>query len=371
MNGFSGTVSFGSSSSSPWFSLDINAVAFSIGQFEVRWYGILIGLGLLLALLYAFRNAKRFGIDGDRMTDVVFLSVIIGIIGARAYYVIFNFSEYAGRPFWDMLKIYEGGLGIYGGIIAGMLSGYFLCKWRKVHPLAMLDLASLGFLIGQGIGRWGNFVNQEAFGSNTNLPWGMYSQATYNYLSSVKSTLAAQGVTVDPSMPVHPCFLYESIWCLLGFLLLHIFSKKWKKYDGQIFLLYMLWYGVGRFWIEELRTDSLMMGPYRISRFLAGIFVLASIVLLIVFRKRCSVFGEEGLRLQNEALAAEKARKAEEKAAKLSVAGKLVDDDAFTETDALADAESSEEEGEDKPAEPSVPEEPAAEEADPAEKKSE
>ena len=337
MNGFSGTVSFGSSSSSPWFSLDINAVAFSIGSFEIRWYGILIGLGLLLALLYAFKNAQRFGIDGDRMTDVVFLSVIIGIIGARAYYVIFNYSEYAGRPFLDMLKIYEGGLGIYGGIIAGMLAGYFLCKWRKVHPLAMLDLASIGFLIGQGIGRWGNFMNQEAFGCNTTMPWGMYSSSTYNYLSSVQSTLASQGITVDPTMPVHPCFLYESIWCLLGFLLLHIFSKKWKQYDGQIFLLYMLWYGVGRFWIEELRTDSLMMGPYRISRFLAGFFVLASIVLLIVFRNRRNIFGEEGLRLQNEAIAEEKAKKAALKSG--ASAGKLVDEEAFTETDALDDSQ--------------------------------
>jgi len=348
MNGFSGTVSFGSSSSSPWFSLDINAVAFSIGQFEIRWYGILIGLGLLLALLYAFRNAERFGIDGDRMTDVVFLSVIIGIIGARAYYVIFNYSEYAGRSFLDLFKIYEGGLGIYGGIIAGMLAGYFLCKWRKVHPLAMLDLASIGFLIGQGIGRWGNFMNQEAFGSNTTLPWGMYSQSTHDYLASVQSTLAAQGVTVDPSLPVHPCFLYESIWCLLGFLLLHIFSKKWKQYDGQIFLLYMLWYGAGRFWIEELRTDSLMMGPYRVSRFLAGAFVLASIVLLIVFRKRRSIFGAEGLRLQNEAIEAEKAKKAEEKSAKTAASSKIADDDAFTDTDALTEDESADTQAEEK-----------------------
>ena len=337
MNGFSGTVYFGGSpevsGSTPWFSVDISSVAFSIGSFEVRWYGILIGLGLLLAMLYAFKYAKKFGIDGDRMIDVVFLSVIAGVIGARLYYVLFNLEEYRSRPFVDIFKIYEGGLGIYGGIIGGMLVGYFLCKWRKVHPLAMLDLASLGFLIGQGIGRWGNFINQEAFGCNTDLPWGMYSSATNTYLTSQKAALAAQGVEVNPLAPVHPCFLYESLWCLAGFVLLHIFAQKWKKYDGQIFLLYMLWYGAGRFWIEELRTDSLMMGPYRISRFVAGICVIGSIILLIALRKRRSVFGEEGLRLQMEAIAAQKA---ENEAKKTRV---LVDAEAFEDTDALADAE--------------------------------
>ena len=308
MNGFSGPVTFGGSN--PWLTLDINAVAFTVGSLEVRWYGVFIGVGLLLALLYAMHYAKSFGVDGDRMMDVAFLSIVIGVIGARLYYVVFNYNEFKGQPFVETLKIYKGGLAIYGGIIFGLLSGYFLCKWRKIQPLAMLDLASIGFLIGQMLGRWGNFTNQEAFGCNTTLPWGMYSSATNNYLSSVQSQLAAMGITVDPTQPVHPCFLYESLWCLIGFLFLHFFLRKRRQYDGQIFLVYLLWYGLGRFWIEELRTDSLMMGPYRVSRFVSGICVIGAAVLLIVFRKRRSVFGEAGLTAQLAAEAAAKAAKA-------------------------------------------------------------
>lgn len=308
---FSGPVYFGGNpdTGSPWFSVDINSVAFSLFGREIKWYGIIIGLGLVLAMLYAFRRCKKFGIDADKMLDVILLGVIAGIIGARAYYVIFAWDEYAGRSFWDIINISQGGMAIYGGVIGGLGVGYLACKWRKVCPLPMLDLASMGFLIGQGVGRWGNFMNQEAFGGNTTLPWGMYSAGTNRYLTS----LSAQGVNVDPTMPVHPCFLYESIWCLLGFLLLHIFSKKFKKYDGQIFLLYILWYGLGRCVIEGLRTDSLMFGPYRISQLLAGLCVVVAAILLFVFRKRTVIFGEEGLEAQ---LAAEAAAKEAKLAAK-------------------------------------------------------
>ena len=309
MSGFSGTVTFGGSD--PWLSVDVNAVAFTIGSLEIRWYGIFIAAGLLLALLYAMHYARSFGVDDNRMTDVCFLSIIIGVIGARAYYVVFNYQkEFAGQPFTEVFRIDKGGLAIYGGVIFGLLSGYFLCKWRKIRALPMLDLASIGFLIGQAFGRWGNFTNQEAFGCNTSLPWGMYSSATNAYLTSVSSDLASMGVAVDPTQPVHPCFLYESIWCLIGFLFIHFFLRKRRRYDGQIFLFYLFWYGLGRFWIEELRTDSLMMGPYRISRFVAGICVITAAILLIVFRKRRSVFGEAGLAAQLAAEAAAKAAKA-------------------------------------------------------------
>lgn len=309
---FSGPVSFGGNpgtGGSPWLTVDLNSVAFTLFGHEIKWYGILIGVGLILAVLYAFRRCRSFGVDGDKMLDVTIVGVIAGIIGARAYYVLFAWDQYKGRSFWDIINFGEGGLAIYGGVIFGLLFGYLACRWRKVRPLPMLDLACLGFLIGQGIGRWGNFMNQEAFGVNTNLPWGMYSEGTNRYLTS----LVNQGVAVDPLAPVHPCFLYESIWCLLGFVLLHIFSKRWKKYDGQIFLLYLLWYGLGRFFIEGLRTDSLMWGPYRISQLLAAVCVLIPAVLLILFRKRREIFGEEGLKAQ---LAAEAAQRAEKDAAK-------------------------------------------------------
>ena len=336
--GFSGPVYFGGNpdaGGSPWLTVDVDSVAFSLFGRDIMWYGILIGVGLILAVLYAFRRCRKFGIDSDKMLDVVIVGVIAGIIGARAYYVLFAWDQYKGRSFWDIINISEGGLAIYGGVIFGLLFGYLACRWRKVRPLPMLDLACLGFLIGQGVGRWGNFMNQEAFGSNTSLPWGMYSEGTNRYLTS----LVNQGYEADPLAPVHPCFLYESIWCLLGFLLLHIFSKKWKKYDGQIFLLYLLWYGFGRFFIEGLRTDSLMWGPYRISQLLAAACVIGSAILLIVFRKRREIFGEEGLKLQlaEEALLAEekKAIKAEKAAAKKAKKqGKAVDKD---EKDVVSD----------------------------------
>ena len=312
---FSGPVYFGGNPAyeDPLFSVNVNAVLFRIGSLEIRWYGLLIACGMLLAVLYAMGRAKKFGVDPDKIIDVAFGAVIIGIIGARAYYVIFNYKEYVGRPLWAIFNISEGGLGIYGGIIFGLLSGYFFCKWRKVRVLPMFDLASLGFLIGQGIGRWGNFTNQEAFGSNTTLPWGMYSANTEYYLSHMQASLAEQGITVDPTQPVHPCFLYEFLWCLAGFLLLHFFSKR-RKYDGQIFLMYLCWYGVGRFWIEGLRTDSLMIGPLRTSQVVAAVLVLVSAVLLIYLQKigYRNIFGEEGLAKQMAIEAAEKAQRKEE-----------------------------------------------------------
>lgn len=315
MGPFSGPVYFGGNpeTGNPLFSVDINAVLVKIGALEIRWYGLLIGIGMLLAVAYAMKRAPKFGVDSDKVIDVVFGSIIIGVIGARAYYVVFNYQkEYAGRPFWDIFKINEGGLAIYGGIIFGLLAGYFFCKWRKVKVLPMFDLTALGFLIGQGLGRWGNFTNQEAFGSNTTLPWGMYSSNTERYLSFMQNSLASEGVIVDPTMPVHPCFLYESLWCFAGFAMLHFFSKK-RKYDGQIFLMYLAWYGFGRFWIEGLRTDSLMIGPMRVSQLLAALLVTASVILMLYLHKigYNKVFGEEGLKLQMaEEAAAKEAKKA-------------------------------------------------------------
>ena len=149
----------------------------------------------------------------------------------------------------------------------------------------MFDLAGMGFLLGQGIGRWGNFVNQEAFGTNTTLPWGMYSEGTCNYLSSVQETLAAQGVAVDPSLPVHPTFLYESIWCLLGFFLLWAYMKR-RKFHGELILMYVMWYGAERFFVEGLRTDSLMVGSFRISQVIAAVSVIAALCIWLALRKK-------------------------------------------------------------------------------------
>mgnify|MGYP001272569794 CR=1 FL=1 len=264
------------------FSVDVNPVVFEIGGLSVHWYGVIIASGFLLAVIYALTSAKKFFLNSDKLFDAVLLGVVTGIVGARLYYVLFYPTVNGPNPYFQdpvkILYIWEGGLAIYGGVIGGLLGGILMAKIRKINILAMLDLGVLGFLIGQGIGRWGNFINQEAFGVETSLPWGMLSQNT---------------IRAGFEGPVHPCFLYESLWCLLGFVLLHFFSRKWRQYDGQIFLLYLVWYGVERFVVEGLRTDSLYIPGLnlRVSQVLAAATALVGIVLLIVFRKRRKLEG--------------------------------------------------------------------------------
>lgn len=265
------------------WEFEINPTAFTIGGFEVQWYGIIIAVGLLLAVLYCFPRMKRFGIDADRATDVVIGGVIGGIVGARAYYVIMQWQDYSKDTLKDtflaVINTRNGGLAIYGGIIGAVLVGLLICKIRKIKVLPMLDIAVIGFLIGQGIGRWGNFVNQEAFGTNTDSILGM----TGGRIQSIASTM--------PDMiwdkPVHPCFFYESVWCLLGFAILAFWSKR-RKYDGQLTLMYMAWYGLERFIVEGLRTDSLMVGNIRISQALSAVLFIVSVILQIVifFRRK-------------------------------------------------------------------------------------
>lgn len=270
----------------PGLGLDftINRVALSIGGFNIYWYGVIIAVGMLLALLYAFRYAPDFGIDSDRLVDVVAIGTVMAIVCARIYYVAMAPFEY--QSIWEMVDIRLGGIAIYGAVIGAFVFGGLAAKWRKVPLLPLFDLVALGFLIGQGIGRWGNFVNQEAFGTNTTLPWGMYSEGTKAYLQSVQVTLPAD-MTVDPNMPVHPTFLYESIWCLVGFVALALYVKH-RKFHGQIFLLYAIWYGLGRGWIEGLRTDSLLIGNtgLRASQLVAYVTALAAFCLLIVGLRR-------------------------------------------------------------------------------------
>lgn len=263
--------------------MEINRVAFTVFGVPIYWYGVCIALGLLLGMLYAFRYAKSYGIDADRMVDVIFASTIAAIIGGRAYYVATAPFEY--QSIWEMIDIRLGGIAIYGGIIAAFAMGALMCRVRKVPMLPMFDLAAQGFLIGQCLGRWGNFFNQEAFGGNTTLPWGMISESTQQYLQAVQETLAAQGMTVDPSMPVHPTFLYESIWCGLGFLLLWRYSKH-RCFHGEMTLLYIMWYGFERFFVEGLRTDSLMVGNVRISQAVAALSVAAALVLWVILRRK-------------------------------------------------------------------------------------
>lgn len=239
---------------------------FSIFGFKVYWYGALIALGMVLAMVYGMKNSKKFGVDSDKMIDVVIVGIISGIVGARIYYVVFEWDTFKDN-LGSIFDLRMGGLAIYGGIIFSVIFGGLACKWRKVNFLSMLDIAGIGFLLGQGIGRWGNFVNVEAFGSHTDLPWGMI------------------GNKIPSSMgPVHPTFLYESLWCLLGFLLLVLYVKH-RKFDGQIFLMYLAWYGFERMFVEGLRTDSLWLVPgvIRVSQLLSIIlFIGATAVLLYI-----------------------------------------------------------------------------------------
>ena len=257
----------------------VNRVAISLGGFNIYWYGVLIALGMVLAMAFAFHYADDFGINTDRLIDVVFVGTIMAVICARIYYVAFAPFQY--ESIWQMIDLRQGGIAIYGAVIGAAVFGSLAAKIRKVPILPLLDITSMGFLIGQCIGRWGNFVNQEAFGCNTTLPWGMYSEGTQQYLASVQATLAAEGVVVDPTQPVHPTFLYESIWCLLGFLLL-LFLMKRRKFHGELALSYVIWYGMGRYVIEGLRTDSLMVtSTLRTSQLVALISVAVAVILCV------------------------------------------------------------------------------------------
>lgn len=290
------TVSF------PGLGLDfeVNRVAFSIGDLPVYWYGILIALGFILAILYVSRRAREFGVDADRMLDVILGGAIGGIVGARAYYVILQW-DYYGQNLSQIFNTRSGGMAIYGGLIGGVLIGLLMCKIRRVKFMPALDLVVGGFLIGQGIGRWGNFVNIEAFGANTSLPWGMSSSVITDYLTQHEAELEAIGMDIDPNMPVHPTFLYESLWCLLGFAFIAWYTRR-RKFDGELTLLYMMWYGAGRAVIEGLRTDSLMIPGtlLRASQVLAAAMAVVAAIIWIVKTSKVKKAGGRQLFVDSE-----------------------------------------------------------------------
>ena len=262
-----GTISF------PGLGLSFNPsrVAFSIGSKPIYWYGIIIAAGFLLAVYYAMRRADQFGLTQDNIIDMLICAVPLAIIGARAYYCLFSWNLYKDDPI-RVLYIWEGGLAIYGGVIGAAIGLFLYAKVKKVKTSALLDIGGLGLLIGQSIGRWGNFMNREAFGAQTDsfLRMGLTD---------------ASGATIY----VHPTFLYESVWNAIGLLILHFYSKR-RKFDGQIFLMYLGWYGLGRMFIEGLRTDSLYVGAsnLRVSQLLAGVCFLAVVIFLVydkIFRE--------------------------------------------------------------------------------------
>lgn len=262
--------------------LTIDRVAFTVFDKPIYWYGVIFASAFLLAILYVLKRSKTFGLNEDHVMDVIIGAIIGGIVGARAYYVIFTWEDYKD----NLLNIFNlrlGGIAMYGGVIGGFLVLLLVCRWRKVKLLPMTDLTVGGLILGQAIGRWGNFVNIEAFGGNTTAPWGMVSPTITDYLARNQAALAAQGMIVDPNMPVHPTFFYESIWCLLGFLVIAWFTSR-RRFDGEITLIYAIWYGIGRAVIEGLRTDSLMWGSIRVSQALAVVMVIAAACILVYVR---------------------------------------------------------------------------------------
>ena len=236
-----------------------------IGPLTIHYYGILIACGLMLAVIYGWKRCRQFGILQDDITDGVLWIVPFAVLCARAYYCIFQWDEEFARDPISVLYIWNGGLAIYGGVIGAVIGVSVYCIFKKIKLPALLDLVALGFLIGQSIGRWGNFFNREAFGATTEsfLRMGLYNTVT-------------QTTTYH-----HPTFLYESLWNAIGFVGLHFLSKK-RKYDGQIALGYCAWYGLGRALIEGLRTDSLYLGNFRVSQLLAAISCFAGVLLLLI-----------------------------------------------------------------------------------------
>lgn len=249
---------------------ELNPVAFHVAGWPIRWYGIILASAFLLAALYVMRRARQFETDADTVIDLLIITLPCAVLGARAYYVL-NTWDYYSQHLNELLKIWNGGLAIYGGVIVGILV-VLLFGRRNRHRfniLSFLDLGAMGLLIGQIIGRWGNFVNGEAFGGATSLPWGMV----------IADSATAMGTAV------HPTFLYESLWNLLGFVLLHFYSKR-RKFRGEIFAWYAVWYGLGRGFIEGLRTDSLYIGStgIRISQVVGfASFAVGAIFLLVMY----------------------------------------------------------------------------------------
>ena len=234
-------------------------------DFTIYYYGVIIALGLVLAVIYGLRRSKEFGLKQDDILDGVLWIVPLCIICARAYYVLFELDQY--KTFADVINIRKGGLAIYGGVIGAVIGVVIFSKVKKVSLPAVLDLVGIAFLIGQSIGRWGNFMNREAYGAPTDcfLRMGLVVNGELGYY--------------------HPTFLYESVWNAIGFVLLHFLSKK-RQYDGQIALGYAAWYGLGRAFIEGLRMDSLYWGPFRVSQVLAAVSCMAAVVTLLVMAIR-------------------------------------------------------------------------------------
>ncbi|QUH26780.1 prolipoprotein diacylglyceryl transferase [Serpentinicella alkaliphila] len=244
----------------------MDPIAFEFFGIQVAWYGIIISIGIILGVIVATKRAVKVGLHEETIIDMCLIAIPLAIIGARAYYVIFKWDYYSQNIF-QIFKIREGGLAIHGAVLAGVLGGYLFCKYRKIDFLTLADVCAPSIILGQAIGRWGNYFNQEAYGRPTDLPWA---------------------IEINGEM-VHPTFFYESMWNFVVFIFLIYYTKK-KKYNGQIFLLYLALYSLGRFFIEGLRTDSLMIGPLRVAQLISISLILIAVIGMKVLNSRKNTY---------------------------------------------------------------------------------
>lgn len=250
--------------------LNINPVMFSLGNIEIRYYSFFILIGVVLAILLLMKEGKRFGYAKDDLFDLVFWTILFGIIGARIYYVIFNFSLYKDNLI-SIFKVWEGGLAIHGGLIFGIITAFIYCKKKHLDIIRIIDISVVPLLLAQAIGRWGNFFNGEAHGAVTTLE---------NLQHLHLPNFIINGMNID-GLYYEPTFLYESIWCLIGFVLILIIRRLKYVKKGTMMSFYLMWYSVGRFYIESLRTDSLMLGGFKVAQIVSLIMFLIGFAYLI------------------------------------------------------------------------------------------
>ncbi|EVD65549.1 prolipoprotein diacylglyceryl transferase [Staphylococcus aureus AMMC6072] len=250
----------------------IDPVAFNLGPLSVRWYGIIIAVGILLGYFVAQRALVKAGLHKDTLVDIIFYSALFGFIAARIYFVIFQWPYYAENPS-EIIKIWHGGIAIHGGLIGGFIAGVIVCKVKNLNPFQIGDIVAPSIILAQGIGRWGNFMNHEAHG-------GSVSRAFLEQLHLPNFIIENMYIN---GQYYHPTFLYESIWDVAGFIILVNIRKHLKL--GETFFLYLTWYSIGRFFIEGLRTDSLMLtSNIRVAQLVSILLILISIS-LIVYRR--------------------------------------------------------------------------------------
>ncbi|MBQ6845873.1 MAG: prolipoprotein diacylglyceryl transferase [Oscillospiraceae bacterium] len=254
---------------------NLNRLAFEMGSIKVYWYGIIICLGILLGFLTAYIRMKKIGVTSDDLSDIALICVPSAIVGARLYYVLAEIESY--KTLYDVIAVWNGGLAIYGGVIAGVISFTVVCKYKKKPLFKMYDCAAPGLILGQIIGRWGNFFNAEAYGISESYDF-LGAKFDISHFSSVNPLR----MTID-GMTVHPTFLYESLWNFIGFVLMNIFFKK-KAFDGEVLLWYLTWYGLGRCLIEGLRGDSLYLGSIRVSQLIAFLCFVLGLFAITVLR---------------------------------------------------------------------------------------